>query len=534
MRINQAKHSYSNREREMRRTTRIAPIAAAIAAVLAAPVCGAAHYDQEVQVAGPTSGPYVTTYDDFHYGTELGGAAGNTLLYWDDDNPYATTTWGRELVVRKLDNFEADNVIDVEVRKLNFTGVDSLSAGMNMILFKVEDLNGNTLRLASTSAPYTLGTVLQGTGTVSLAKTYVANPSDDSVKYTIASVSSASSGKAPGGSSGSSGAIHSTAGLGLAVQPQTRAASLAMSAATVAGQASASNAETAIERLALSGIYGIQSFGAIGGGFARQEFGGGERIDLSNFNLAVGIGNRMKLAGSTELAFGGFLETGFGSFENHYDAGIAEGKIDKKGHVRFVGAGFGARALTAGGWHFDGAIRAGNMKSKQNSAFYSAALDAASGFEISVPYYGAQAGIGRIVPAGDKAGVDIHASASWLHVNSEDLEVMGDSYKLDSVDSAVLKAGAKYERHVSDSSVIYAGGGWQQQLGGKADLKVRASGDDVWYSAGSSEVKGGSAYAELGFKSNPKGGLHIDIALGGYAGSDARGASARAQALYMF
>ncbi len=537
-------NSKINTDKEKKMIHRTA-MAAAIAAALA-PSIASASYDEEIQVAGPSSGSYSISLDSFNYGSELGGAAGNVLLYWDDDNPSAETTWGKELVVTKLDNFEADNVIDVEIRSLHFTGVSSLAAGDNMILFKVQDLNGNTLSLVSTSAPYTLGTVLQGTGTVSLAKSYDANTSDDSVKYTIATVSGSSSGTGSGGSSssgssdtgssassGSSGTISSTAGLGLSVQPQTRAASLAMSAATLAGQASASNAAIALERLALSAAYGIQTFGTLGGGYARQDFGG-DHVGLSIFNLTAGVGDRMQLSNGAELSLGGFVESGYGKFDSHYGAGIAEGRIGKKGHVRYTGLGFGLRAVSASGWHAGAIARAGGMKSKQDGALYSAALGSSTGFEISTPYYGATLGGGKIIPAGDSADVDVRGSASWLHQDGDRFNAFGDTYKLGSVDSVVLKAGAQYERRLSGAAVIYAGAGWQQQLGGKADLKVRAAGDNVWYSADSSEVKGGSAYAQFGFKANPKGGLNLDIAIGGYAGADARGASARAQAMYLF
>ncbi len=559
-------NSKINTDKEKKMIHRTA-MAAAIAAALA-PSIASASYDAEIQVADPSSGSYSISLDSFNYGTELHGAAGNVLLYWDDDNPSAETTWGKELVVTKLDNFEADNVIDVEIRSLHFAGVSSLAAGDNMILFKVQDLNGNTLSLVSTSAPYTLGTVLQGTGTVSLAKSYDANTSDDSVKYTIATVSGSSSGTGSGGSSssgssdtgsgggtsssssgssssgsgsssgssaasGSSGTISSTAGLGLSVQPQTRAASLAMSAATLAGQASASNAAIALERLALSAAYGIQTFGTLGGGYARQDFGG-DHVGLSIFNLTAGVGDRMQLSNGAELSFGGFVESGYGKFDSHYGAGIAEGRIGKKGHVRYTGLGFGLRAVSASGWHAGAIARAGGMKSKQNGALYSAALGSSSGFEISTPYYGATLGGGKIIPAGDSADVDVRGSASWLHQDGDRFNAFGDTYKLGSVDSVVLKAGAQYERRLSGAAVLYAGAGWQQQLGGKADLKVRAAGDNVWYSADSSEVKGGSAYAQFGVKANPKGGLNLDIAIGGYAGADARGASARAQAMYLF
>ena len=301
---------------------------------------------------------------------------GNTLIFgsegkaWTPDNytiksvnnfstiRFDNATWGKTITITNFANASTDStdptVTKIDASKVAFSGVDALSRGDSYDMLTIKTISLGSIALASTSSTYTLGTTLQGTGTVSISdKTGDGN--NDTVTYTIDSPEKVvPSGDSSSGAGTSSGSSDNTPAFD--PQPQTHGVSMVNAAVTTALTQGADTTSAAISNLSTSGSLGVQSFSSVGGGASRTETG--SHVSAYGLNFSVGAGNNIKTDFGL-LSFGGAFEAGYGKFKNSYNAGDAEPYIGKKGHYSYYGVALMGNYAFENLYHVNAALRVG-------------------------------------------------------------------------------------------------------------------------------------------------------------------------------
>ncbi|MGN0909262.1 MAG: autotransporter outer membrane beta-barrel domain-containing protein, partial [Succinivibrio sp.] len=361
-------------------------------------------------------------------------------------------------------------------------GVSSLSVGDSAYLFKVQHLlDGNTLLLSGTEAPYTIGTALTGRGTLAIDTTTTnsdGTANDAAVKFTVATTqASGSGGSSSSGASGSSSGSSSSsdtgsssssssdsgsdsgsdssssssaasgqvdeASLRLTAHPQTYGVVLAQNAATLLLAHGTMNALSGLSALSSSRDEGFQPFLSVYGGAVHNEGSGSSHVSLSDLEVAAGLGWKGAIQDKGTLSAAGFVESGFGTFKNHYSAGPAEGHVDKKGHGHYAGVGATIEYWSESLWHADAVVRGGSQTTTSNNSLYNAALDATGSYEIKSGYFGAELGFGKAFDLSKNSRLDLYGRYIYLHQEGDSFSVFGDRYKLSDVNTHIIRAGLK-------------------------------------------------------------------------------------------
>ncbi len=282
-----------------------------------------------------------------------------------------------------------------------------------------------------------------------------------------------------------------------------------------------------LKNLSNSGHTGLEAFGAVGGGTARQETG--SHVTLNAFNFATGLGSNIDV-GAGIFTVGGALEAGYGSFKNHFDAGEADPFVKKSGHLHYYGGAATAGMKWNSLWHTDGLFRLGYAKSEQGSGLYNPGLGTTYDVDIGSYYVGTEVGGDKAFKLNDTNAIDVYARYFWLHKGGDDFYAGGE-YDLKSVDSHRLRTGARYDLSLGSKWGFYAGLAYEYEFDGKSRLIV----DGV--EAEAVKTKGGRAYGELGVKLTPEkdaAGLALDFNVKWAAGSRYRDVLFGVDVKYMF
>lgn len=233
------------------------------------------------------------------------------------------------------------------------------------------------------------------------------------------------------------------------------------------------------------------AFGAMKGSNIRYE--SGSHVDVKSLNVVAGAAKN----------FGG------GSYDSYNDFNIIDVRGD--GNFRYYGAGLGARFELPSELYTDGSIRLGRIKTDYQSDIPAASK---AKYSASRNYYGAHAGLGKVIGFEGASSLDIYSKIFYLTLGKRDVEVVGDRIELKKSTSLRVKAGAKYSKKVSENLAIYAGAAFERELMGEA------KGYNKTYDAPiqSPSIKGNSAIAELGMSFDVSEGLNLDLKAEGMLG----------------
>jgi len=444
---------------------------------------------------------YVDDYKNVHpWMSETGGFVKSVKGF--DTIRFDAARWGKPIRVNTLDTSYANSgKTKVDATKIAFDGVESVKKGDKTVLLKADSVAGDGLVLTSETSKYTIGTTLEGNGTVELTDNGEAGAE---VAYTIDSVTKKAQ-----------------------AQAQTHTAAMGMTAGVAALNQGADTVLTTLKNLSNSGHTGLEAFGAMGGGTARQETG--SHVTLNAFNFATGLGSNIDI-GAGIFTVGGALEAGYGSFKNHFDAGEADPFVKKSGHLHYYGGAATAGMKWNSLWHTDGLFRLGYAKSEQGSGLYNPGLGTTYDVDIGSYYVGTEVGGGKAFKLDDTNAIDVYARYFWLHKGGDDFYAGGE-YDLKAVDSHRLRTGARYDLSLGNKWGFYAGLAYEYEFDGKSRLIV----DGV--EAEAVKTKGGRAYGELGVKLTPEkdaAGLALDFNVKGAAGSKYRDVLFGVDVKYMF
>ena len=157
-------------------------------------------------------------------------------------------------------------------------------------------------------------------------------------------------------------------------------------------------------------------------------------MNVNGWSGIVGIGK----TNADGLTVGAFFENGEGNYSTHNI--FTNDYIRGDGEACYNGGGFLVRKDNANGVYAEAAIRAGNLQNELRDAVIGST--GAMGYDIDTFYYGAQVGVGKIIPRGnDGDSIDVYGKFIYTHHDSENFKIDGDEFHFDSVDSERLRLG---------------------------------------------------------------------------------------------
>ena len=251
-----------------------------------------------------------------------------------------------------------------------------------------------------------------------------------------------------------------------------------------------------------------------------SEYETGSHVNVNGWSGIVGIGK----TNANGLTVGAFFENGEGNYSTHNvtDFGYLRGD----GEACYNGGGFLVRKDNANGVYAEAAIRAGNLQNELRDAVIGST--GTMGYDIDTFYYGAQIGIGKIIPRGnDGDSVDVYGKFIYTHHDSEDFTIDGDEFHFDSVDSERLRLGFRINEVQTNKLAMYYGAAWEYEFGGDADNTV------VGYDLSTPSLSGSTVIGEIGAHYKASDKWSFDLNGRAYVGQR-EGFSGSVQANYAF
>ena len=253
-------------------------------------------------------------------------------------------------------------------------------------------------------------------------------------------------------------------------------------------------------------------FGALYGGKSRYHTG--SYADAEGLSLITGVARRIPLQQS-EWLLGAFVEFGrahLGTSNNFFTE-----NVDGRGNSQYTGGGLLARLdMCHGplqGWYVEGSLRMGEINTSWQSSDLLDNLDRPAEYDITTLYYGGHAGIGRILPLGEKMHVDLYGKYFLTHQGGEHVDLYGDIVDFHAVNSNRLRFGGRLEYTLDAGVTPYVDAAWEREFDGTAGAV--ASG----FSIPSASLRGNSGIFELGVRVAPgASSCNIDVALQGSTG----------------
>lgn len=384
---------------------------------------------------------------------------------------FGQVTWGTTPLT-----LDSDVTYDFKDSKINtgsisFTGLNGLSAGKNTMTLL--DTNGRAINLTAgnlsgESLPYTVGTTLEGQGQAYLE--------GGNVQYAID--------------------LHDNT-----VKPQ------AQTHMTVIGQDAGLAAVLEGSDLVIRDLLTLKdkengpfTFASVLGGENRYETGSSLRTNGWNGHAGFGWKKEFGSKGVGETAL--FYDYGDGNYRT-YDGGLYG-----HGDLRYRGVGLFGRFTTPDQVFVEGSVRTGRVDNKARHVLVDGAGNGYD-YDTDSRYTAFHVGAGRTVPLNDRDSLEWYGRYFYTHVNGDDFYA-GGQYHLDSVDSSLVRLGARWERK-SGSNAWYAGAAYEYEFDG--DATGTADGRAIR----SASLQGSSARLEAGMLWN-KDNWTLQTGVHGYMG----------------
>lgn len=243
----------------------------------------------------------------------------------------------------------------------------------------------------------------------------------------------------------------------------------------------------------------LQVFAAVQGSNTDYDIAG--NIDVNGWNGIVGIAKKK----ANGISYGVFFETGDGDYniDNPY------ANVRGDGEAEYNGGGIFVRKDNKSGFYTEGALRIGNLSNRLEHAVRNGSEYI--GYDIDTLYYGAQIGIGKIIPVG-KNDLDVYGKLLYTHHDSERFNMGGTDVRFDSVDSQRLRLGARMNHERSDKFSLYYGASWEYEFDGDADGRA-----DI-FGIGNQSFGGSTLIGEIGMNCRASDKWTVDLNFRGYGG----------------
>lgn len=268
---------------------------------------------------------------------------------------------------------------------------------------------------------------------------------------------------------------------------------------------------------------GINTFATVSGNNSKYDTG--SYADINGWNSIIGIANTKEI-GSDKLNYGAFFENGSGNYNTYNEIGGAGFRGD--GNVLYNGGGVMVRLDKENGFYTEAAVRAGSVKNELNNGLADA-WGNNYGYETENAYYGGHIGIGKIFKLDNGKAWDVYGKYFHMHHEGDSVEIAGDTFDFDSVDSNKLRIGARFSEQQGEKLTSYYGLAWDYEFSG--DVSGTAAGYDMH----TPSLEGSTVIGEVGFRYTPgkESPWYFDANVKGYVGMQ-EGLSGSVQAVYSF
>ena len=275
----------------------------------------------------------------------------------------------------------------------------------------------------------------------------------------------------------------------------------------------------------LDGLGNLSNVGSDGASVA-ASFGGGKdryetnsHVNINSWSAAVGVGARKETKKGT-LQYGIFGEYGKGNYTMHSDVGRSDGD------AHYAGGGLMAKWTNKHDVYTEASFRLGRVSDSANDLLRDGAGNA-YGYDIHATYYGAHVGLGKVFNYKGGKSLDVYGKFFYTKRDGAEFDAK-QHYDLDSVNSSVLRIGARYG--TTDKKWNWYGGlAYEYEFDGEA--KGTVNGTEIR----AASIKGSSVRGEFGMrmdatKDNP---WRTDISIYGYGGKH-RGFGGSVNVAYTF
>lgn len=268
---------------------------------------------------------------------------------------------------------------------------------------------------------------------------------------------------------------------------------------------------------------GINTFATVSGNNSKYDTG--SYADINGWNSIIGIANTKEI-GKDKLNYGAFFENGSGNYNTYNEIGGAGFRGD--GNVLYNGGGVMVRLDKENGFYTEAAVRAGSVKNELNNGLADA-WGNNYGYETENAYYGGHIGIGKIFELDNGKAWDVYGKYFHMHHEGDSVEIAGDTFDFDSVDSNKLRIGARFSEQQGEKLTSYYGLACDYEFSG--DVKGTAAGYDMH----TPSLEGSTVIGEVGFRYTPgkESPWYFDANVKGYVGMQ-EGLSGSVQAVYSF
>lgn len=267
---------------------------------------------------------------------------------------------------------------------------------------------------------------------------------------------------------------------------------------------------------------GINTFATVSGNNSKYDTG--SYADINGWNSIVGIASTKEI-GKDKLNYGAFFENGSGNYNTCNEIGGASFRGD--GSVLYNGGGVMVRLDKENGFYTEAAVRAGSVKNEAGKNL-SDGLHTYD-YETENAYYGGHIGIGKIFKLENGKAWDVYGKYFHMHHEGDSVEIAGDTFDFDSVDSNKLRIGARFSEQQGEKLTSYYGLAWDYEFSG--DVSGTAAGYDMH----TPSLEGSTVIGEVGFRYTPgkESPWYFDANVKGYVGMQ-EGLSGSVQAVYSF
>jgi hypothetical protein len=259
---------------------------------------------------------------------------------------------------------------------------------------------------------------------------------------------------------------------------------------------------------------GLIPFGSMHEG--SDHYNTGSRVNLNGPSFLVGFARMMEVAGNP-LALGPFAEAGWGNYDSNNSFNNAA-SVTGNGNTHYYGGGLLSRYDFARGVYVDAALRVGQVHSDFNSTDLCEPGFGCAQYDTASLYYGAQAGLGYVMPVHEKLALDVSTRYLWTHQNQDSVTVVNDPIDFAAIDSQRWR-GALRLNYLAPSAISpYVGLAYEYEFDGQANAKAY----DL-YQIEAPSLKGGTGIGELGVNilrnmHNNQASMKLNLGLQAYTG----------------
>ncbi len=259
--------------------------------------------------------------------------------------------------------------------------------------------------------------------------------------------------------------------------------------------------------------------------YGNNEYGDGETVKVKGADFMIGLALGIN-TGAGDITLGAYYDNHTGDHDTSSHFGSADG--DNSSNGAGLLARFDAVQLGVGNPYAEATFRFGKMDTDTKSSSICDTQGRTLNVSNDADYVAGHFGIGYDMKF-DKLGADVYAKYFFTKLDGVDVDVLGDTVKLDSVSSKTLRLGTNLSYALDSGLTPYFGLAYENESDAKTEGTV------LGYKLKNTDVKGSSGLVSVGAQFTPTSaqGFSLDASLDGYFGNR-QGVIGNIQASYKF